>query len=436
VADGSVPFALGTDTAGSGRVPAAFNAIVGFKPSLGGLSTRGVVPACRSLDCISLMTPGVADAGRALAVAAAPDPADPYSRAPVAREPGGGAAAAGTRIAVPSADALTFAGDLGAATAWEHALRRADALGWTLTEIDFTPFAEVAALLYGGPWVAERYAGVGAFISAHPKAVDPVVRDVIIAGRDVGAVQAFQAAHHLRDLALECAAVWDGADAVLLPTAPTLFTAAEIAEEPLARNTLLGTYTNFVNLLDLCAVAVPAGGCADGLPFGVSLIAPAGADDALLALASCWGGEQPAADDGQRRERGAGRGRRPPRRRAAQRSARHARRATARDRAQRPDLPPLRPPGHDPRQARPRRRRAGRRRRRRARDLGAPHRGVRPIRRRRARAAVDRNGHARRRPPREGLSLRVQRRRPRAGHHRLRRLARLSGGAADADPTR
>lgn len=294
VADGSVPFALGTDTAGSGRVPAAFNAIIGLKPSLGLLSTRGVVPACRSLDCVSLMTADVAGAARVLAVAAAPDRGDPYARARVAPP---APATGGARIAIPRADALTFAGDLGAAAAWQHTLRRASALGWALTEIDFAPFAEVAALLYGGPWVAERFAGVGAFIAAHPTAVDPVVREVIMGGRDVGAVQAFQAAHRVRELALQCAEIWARADALLLPTAPTLFTAAEIAEAPLSRNTLLGTYTNFVNLLDLCAVAVPAGGRPDGLPFGVSLVAPAGADHALLALASLWR-DEPAAPDG------------------------------------------------------------------------------------------------------------------------------------------
>jgi len=298
VADGTVPFALGTDTAGSGRVPAAFNAIVGLKPSLGRIGTSGIVPACRSLDCVSLMTTDVADAARVLAVAGGRDPADPYSRAtPTA---GAGAApavpgAAGARLAVPQADGLTFGGDAQAAVAWQHALRRAAALGWELTEIDFAPFAETAALLYGGPWVAERYAAVGSFIAAHPEAVDPAVREIIMAGRDIDAVQAFRAAHRVRELALQSAGVWQQADALLLPTAPTLFTAAEIAEEPFARNTLLGTYTNFVNLLDLCAIAVPAGGRADGLPFGVSLIAPAGAEDGLVALASQWCGEDGAA---------------------------------------------------------------------------------------------------------------------------------------------
>jgi allophanate hydrolase len=294
VADGTVPFALGTDTAGSGRVPAAMNAIVGLKPSLGRLSTSGVVPACRSLDCVSILTADVADAARVLGVAAGPDPGDPYSRVPgpaaVAERLAWGAA--GARLAVPRPDQMAFFGDAAAARAWERARERAVALGWTLTEIDFAPFAEAAALLYDGPWVAERYAAVGAFIAAHPGDVDPSVRRVIMAGRDVGAVAAFQGAQRLAELRGATRAVWASADALLLPTAPTLFTAAEIADEPLARNAQLGTYTNFVNLLDLCAIAVPAGARADGLPFGVSLVAPAGAERALLTLAGRWRDEQ------------------------------------------------------------------------------------------------------------------------------------------------
>jgi allophanate hydrolase len=294
VADGTVPFALGTDTAGSGRVPAALNAIVGLKPSLGRLSTSGVVPACRSLDCVSIMTGGVADAARVLEVAGGPDPGDPYSRVP----PPAGATerlawgAAGARLAVPRADQVTFFGDEPAARAWERALERAVALGWELAEIDFAPFGEAARLLYDGPWVAERYAAVGAFIAAHPGDVDPVVRQVIMAGRELGAVEAFQGAQRLAELRGATRAVWESADALLLPTAPTLFTAAQIAEEPIARNAQLGIYTNFVNLLDLCAIAVPAGAREDGLPFGVSFIAPAGAERALLTLAGRWRDEQ------------------------------------------------------------------------------------------------------------------------------------------------
>ena len=180
-----------------------------------------------------------------------------------------------------------------AAAAWERALARAVALGWELVEIDYEPFAEVARMLYDGPWIAERFASVGRFVTDHRRDVDPIVRRVILRGRDYSAVDAFRARHRLAELRRVTAEVWGaaGADALLLPTAPTLFTAAEIADEPIVRNALLGTYTNFVNLLDLCAVAVPGGAREDGLPFGVQLIAPAGADRALLTLAARWLGE-------------------------------------------------------------------------------------------------------------------------------------------------
>jgi allophanate hydrolase len=294
VADGTVPFALGTDTAGSGRVPAAFNAIVGLKPSLGRLSTSGVVPACRSLDCVSILTADVGDAARVLAVAGGPDPRDPYSRLPPEPAERLGWNAPGARLAVPRPDQLDFFGDAAAARAWQRARERAIALGWEVAEIDFEPFAEAAGLLYDGPWVAERYAAVGAFIAAHPGDVDPIVRRVVMAGRDLGAVEAFQGAQRLAELRAATRGLWESADALLVPTAPTLFTAAEIAEEPIARNAQLGTYTNFVNLLDLCAIAVPAAAREDGLPFGVSLIAPAGGERALLTLAGRWREEEQA----------------------------------------------------------------------------------------------------------------------------------------------
>jgi allophanate hydrolase len=298
VADGTVPFALATDTAGSGRVPAAMNAIVGLKASRGAIGTRGVVPACRGLDCVSLLTADVADAARVLDVAVGHDPQDPYSRADRTARAGGLAAGpARARIAVPPAQQLTFCGDRLAAAAWERALRRARALGWQLVEIDYEPFAEAARLLYDGPWISERFATIGPFVAGHRREVDPIVRRVIMSGRDHSAVDAFHAAHRLAELRHVTRSVWQSANALLLPTAPTLFTADEIADEPIVRNALLGTYTNFVNLLDLCAVAVPGGAREDGLPFGVSLVAAAGADRSLLALAAHWQGEDVASGD-------------------------------------------------------------------------------------------------------------------------------------------
>jgi allophanate hydrolase len=293
VADGTVPLALGTDTAGSGRVPAAFNGIIGFKPSLGRISTRGLVPACRSLDCVSLLTGDIAGAARVLDVVSGPDARDPYSRllAPERskRLPWG---AAGARIAVPRADQLTFGGDRFAQAAWSGTLERVGALGWKTVEIDLEPFSEAARMLYEGPWIAERFSAVGQFIADHRGDVDPLVREVIMSGRDRSAVEAFAAQHRLAELRRTTGYLWQSSDALLAPTAPTIFTMAQIAEEPIARNTLLGTYTNFVNLLDLCAVAVPGAMRVDGLPFGVSFIAPAGADRSLLVLAARWCDEQ------------------------------------------------------------------------------------------------------------------------------------------------
>jgi len=300
VADGTVPFALATDTAGSGRVPAAMNAIVGLKASLGAIGTRGVVPACRSLDCVSLLTRSVADAARVLDVAAGFDPADPFSRADRARlDAGPPGARPGARVGVPRPGQMTFAGDRFAARAWDAARTRAATLGWELVEIDFEPFAEAARMLYDGPWIAERYASVGRFVAERRREVDPIVRRVIMTARDHSAADAFAALHRLAELRHATRSAWGagGVDALLLPTTPTLFTAADIADEPIARNALLGTYTNFVNLLDLCAVAVPGGEREDGLPFGVSLVAPAGADRSLLALASQWNDEAFAQPD-------------------------------------------------------------------------------------------------------------------------------------------
>lgn len=291
VADGTVPFALATDTAGSGRVPAAMNALVGLKPSLGAIGVRGTVPACRSLDCVSLLTRTVADAARVLDVAVGHDPADPWSRADRAKLAHGPPVRAGARIAVPRTEQLTFAGDRRAAAAWDRARQRAGALGWRLVEVDFAPLAEVAAMLYDGPWIAERFAAVGAFVAEHRREVDPVVRRVIMTGRERSAAQAFGAMHRLAELRLAVRGLWASADALLLPTVPTVVAHADVAGEPIACSALLGTYTNFVNLLDLCAIALPGGARDDGAPFGVSLVAPAGGERALLALAARWGAE-------------------------------------------------------------------------------------------------------------------------------------------------
>lgn len=280
-ARGLVSFALGTDTAGSGRVPAGFNNLVGLKPTRGLISTAGVVPACRSLDCVSVFALDCADAAAVLAVAAAPDRADPYSRAaaPAPR-------AALRRVGVPAAP--EFFGDAAQAAAWDAALAQASALGLELVPLDFTPLHAVAALLYDGAWVAERYAAIRSFFDAQADAMDPTVRGIIGRGRTLTAADAFAGQYALAALQPAAWALMDAVDALLVPTAPTIHRLADMARDPVALNSQLGHYTNFVNLLDWSALAVPAGFRRDGLPFGCTLIAPAFCEAPLLALGARW----------------------------------------------------------------------------------------------------------------------------------------------------
>ena len=285
---GHVSFALGTDTAGSGRVPAAFNNLVGLKPTLGALSTQGVVPACRTLDCVSIFALTAADAAAVFDVAAASDPGDPYSRAVAAHLLPD---FADLRVGVPRADQCSFFGDVAAEAAFAGAKKRMARLGATLVEIDFAPFRVAADLLYGGPWVAERYHAVRALIETQPEALHPVTRAVIEQAGRYSAVDTFDALYRLQALRAATESVWQSVDVLLTPTAGTIWTQDEVAAEPVARNTDLGFYTNFVNLLDLAAIAVPAAFRPDGLPFGVTLVAPAGSDRALARL----GGQMHAA---------------------------------------------------------------------------------------------------------------------------------------------
>jgi allophanate hydrolase len=282
VATGLVSFALGTDTAGSGRVPAAFNNILGFKPSRGLLSTRGVVPACRSLDCVSIFALTAADARSVLHVAQGYDAADPYSR--VITPAAWHGSLPGLRVAVPPAAQLDFCGDAEYARAFAATCATLTELGAQLFEVDCSCLFEAGRLLYADPWVAERYAAVGEFIAAHPQAVLPVTAQIILAGQRASAAECFRAQYQLQSLQRAAEAIWQQAPVLLLPTASTLYTRAEVQAQPLVLNAQLGRYTSFVNLLDLAAVAVPAGFTAAGLPFGVTLIAPRGTDETLLDL--------------------------------------------------------------------------------------------------------------------------------------------------------
>ncbi|MCX6936899.1 MAG: allophanate hydrolase [Verrucomicrobia bacterium] len=284
-AAGLVSFALGTDTAGSGRVPAAFNNLVGWKPTKGLLSTRGLVPACRSLDCVSVFTLTCADAAAIASVVSAYDEADPYSRpAPKGASAPAALARSAFRFGVPRPEQLEFFGDRQAAGLYAAAVTRMRGLGGTPVEIDFTPFRETAELLYAGPWVAERLAAISPFAQEHPEALHPVTAKIIGEASRLSAVDTFRAFYRLEELRRRAAAVWSAVEVLLLPTTPTIYTHAELAAEPVLLNSRLGTYTNFVNLLDLSALAVPAGFRADGVPLGVTLMGPAFSDAALLRL--------------------------------------------------------------------------------------------------------------------------------------------------------
>jgi allophanate hydrolase len=277
VATGEVELALGTDTAGSGRVPAALCGIVGLKPTRGWVSTRGVVPASRSLDCVSVFATDVVGAARAVEEAAGFDPGDPWSRRP----PPGGARPV-RRLGLPRPALLDAHCDPLSAAAF----RDLDLAGHEVVEVDLDPYLEAGDLLYGGAFVAERYAAVGAFIEAHPDDVDPVVGGIIRAAAAVPAHALAADFDRLAGLRRWAEGLWDLVDAVVLPTVPVHPTLAEVAADPLGPNSALGRFTNGTNLLDWCAAAVPAGIRQDGLPFGISVLGPAWTDRAVWAAAA------------------------------------------------------------------------------------------------------------------------------------------------------
>ncbi len=281
VAAGLVAFALGTDTAGSGRVPAAFNHLVGLKPSKGRWSTRGLVPACRSLDCITVFTDRLEDAALVDEVLAGFDPQDAWSR-PRADVPLGG-----RRIGVPRRDQRVFLGDVEAEHLYGRALA-ALAQECEIVEIDIDPLLEAARLLYGGPWVAERTAAILPLLENNPLAIDPVVREVIAPGGAMRATELWNGIYRLAELARVAEGMWGAVDALAFPTTGTTYRVAELLEAPVALNSNLGFYTNFVNLLDMAAIAIPAGVKYNSTGFGITLIGPAHTDKGLIALAGAY----------------------------------------------------------------------------------------------------------------------------------------------------
>ncbi len=288
VALGLATFSLGTDTAGSGRVPACFNNLVGVKPSRGLLSATGLVPACRSLDCISIFALNSGDANQVLACAEGYDPTDGYSRA----NPYGnqsrhyGLRQGAIRVGIIPEEQLKFFGDQAYAQAYQQTLEQLVADGMELVEIDYQPFDEAARLLYEGPWVSERYLAIEPLIEQQPEALLPVIRTIIEPGGEARAIDLFKAQYRLEALKQRCQQQFQSLDCLLTPTAGRLFTIEEMLAEPILRNSELGYYTNFMNLLDLAAVAVPSAFTDKGLPFGVTLAGPAFSDRALLSIAN------------------------------------------------------------------------------------------------------------------------------------------------------
>ncbi len=291
VAAGLVSFALATDTAGSGRVPAGFNNIVGLKPTRGRISAAGVTAACQSLDCVSIMALTCRDAAEIAQLAAGYDPLDPYSRQKE-EIPARTVPVTEARVGIPATAHLEFFGNSTVEKQYRRAIDRMKSMGAELVEIDFDPLHQTAALLYGGPWVAERLTVVKHLLADAPDAILPVTRSILSGARKVTGVDAFEGMHLLQKLRRQTAAIWQNIDLLLVPTAGTIYTIAQVEENPIQTNINLGYYTNFVNLLDLCALAVPAGFGADGLPVGVTMIAPAGQDQTLLEIGRQFHREQ------------------------------------------------------------------------------------------------------------------------------------------------
>ena len=296
VASGLASFALGTDTAGSGRVPAAFNNLVGIKPTPGLVSAAGVVPACRSVDCVTVLALTVSDGVAVRRVLDGFDARDPFSR----RAAPASLPAANLRVGVLGNGEREFCGDAEAERLYDEAVAHAAALGATIMPIDYAPFRAAAALLYGGPWVAERLAAIKPFFDQHADAVEPTVRTIIEDGRRYSAVDAFEGRYRLAELRHRTDAEWAKVDILLLPTAPTTYKVEAMKADPIRLNANLGRYTNFVNLLDCSAIAVPAGFGRGGLPFGVTVIGRAFQDDALAPFADAL---HRAADAGMGRDR-------------------------------------------------------------------------------------------------------------------------------------
>ena len=290
VSTGLVSFAIGTDTGGSGRVPAGFNNVVGLKPTKGQLSTAHTVEACKTLDCLSIFALTAEDAQVVFEIAQSFDPADPFSR-PASDPPPRLTAYPSQkafRFGVPRPNQRAFFGNAEAEALYSQAIASLTQLGGTCLEIDYSPFSEANDLLFNGPWVAERYASVGRFVEASPSAVFPITREILTKARKITAAEAFEGLYAMEALKRKSEPLWEEIDCLVVPTTGTIYRIDEIEAEPLRLNANLGYYTNFVNLLDLCAIAIPNGFQSNGLPSGITFIAPPHSESYLIALGSAF----------------------------------------------------------------------------------------------------------------------------------------------------
>ena len=289
VALGMASFSLGTDTAGSGRVPASFNNLVGHKPSCGLLSTSGVVPACRTLDCVSIFALTAEDAAKVLESAQGFDEEDAYSRKAISQVEANELKSISDKsfiFGVPKPEQLAFFDNAETPALFKQAIQQLESLGGKAVEIDFEPFLETARLLYEGPWVAERYAAIRDFFESKPEAIFPVTKQIIGGATKFSAAETYLSQYKLKALQRKAEKVWSDIDVMVTPTAGTIYTIDQVNTDPIRCNSNLGYYTNFMNLLDLSATAVPTGFQHDGMPFGVTICAPAFKDTQLLALAA------------------------------------------------------------------------------------------------------------------------------------------------------
>lgn len=288
VASNLASFSLGTDTAGSGRIPAAFNGIVGLKPTRGRVSIRGIVPACRSIDCVSVFANNVQDSKHVLKVIEGYDAAESYARHIQKPQRGIRTHLKGSVLGVPQPNQQEFFGCHRSADTFQNAVVQLRERGATVVEFDYEPFREVAQMIYKGPWMAERYASLKTFFNEHPDEIFPITYQAIAGSTRFSAADAFEAQHRLADLMRIIEPLWGDVDAIVTPTTPRAYSIAEVCDKPIEFNNNLGYYTNFVNLLDLCAISIPAEIDGTEFPFGVMLAAPAWNDNGICSLAADW----------------------------------------------------------------------------------------------------------------------------------------------------